>query len=188
LDGELNDWEEKEMKKVIAMLAAILLIALSGCQKAPVNVSAKNGNGTPALGAQSVTPTAPVPQAVSTADDTGVIEIREKMFVAQTNEIYVNAPDYLGRAIKYEGIFQAYTWEENGVTYRSVIRYGPGCCGTDANCGFEVIWDGEYPEIDDWVEAVGVLEEYDEDGNIYLRLALTSLTVLDTRGEEYVEQ
>ena len=32
--------------------------------------------------------------------------------------------------------------------YDSVIRYGPGCCGVDANCGFEVIWDHEYPDQD----------------------------------------
>jgi uncharacterized membrane protein YcgQ (UPF0703/DUF1980 family) len=118
----------------------------------------------------------------------GVIEIKEKMFVAQTNDVYYNAEDYLGKTIKYEGIFDQYTWEENGVTYCSVFRYGPGCCGTDANAGFEVIWDNAYPEPNDWVEAVGVLEEYDEDGYTYLRLALTSLTVLDTRGEEYVTQ
>ncbi len=44
------------------------------------------------------------------------------------------------------------------------------------------------PEPDDWVEAVGVLEEYDENGYKYLRLALSSLTVLKTRGAEYVSQ
>jgi hypothetical protein len=121
-------------------------------------------------------------------DSGDLIEIKEKMFIAQTNDIYFNAEDYLGKTIKYEGIFQSYTWEENGVTYYSVIRYGPGCCGVDANAGFEVIWDKEYPLPDDWVEAVGVLDEYDEDGYKYLRLALNSLTVLDTRGEEYVSQ
>jgi hypothetical protein len=32
------------------------------------------------------------------------------------------------------------------------------------------------------------LEEYEEDGYKYLRLALTVLTVLDARGAEYVTQ
>ncbi|MDR0859049.1 MAG: hypothetical protein LBN97_08465 [Oscillospiraceae bacterium] len=200
------------MKKASILLAAILLIALSACQtKAPVNKSAKNGNGTPALNiiqsststpkaTAKVTPKATASAApttynffteideVASAKNSDVVEIREKMFVAQTNDVYYNADDYFGKTIKYEGIFTAYTWEETGLTYYSVFRYGPGCCGSDGNCGFEVIWDNAYPEPDDWVEAVGTLEVYEEYGEKYLRLALDSLTVLETRGEEYVWQ
>jgi hypothetical protein len=75
-----------------------------------------------------------------------------------------------------------------------VLRYGPGCCGFDGNAGFEVAWDatdreaGPYPGEDDWVEAVGVLKSYEEDGYPYLYLALSSLQVLDRRGEEFVSQ
>ena len=57
-----------------------------------------------------------------------------------------------------------------------------------ANAGFEVIWSGDYPNNNDWVEAVGVLEKYEQDGYKYLRLNLSALTVLDTRGAEYVSQ
>ncbi|MDR2043029.1 MAG: hypothetical protein LBQ15_01410 [Clostridium sp.] len=119
-----------------------------------------------------------------------LIEIKEKMFIAQTNDVYFNTEDYLGKTLKYEGIFCEYTDPQTGLVYYSVIRYGPGCCGVDANAGFEVSWgqDAQYPEPDDWVEAVGVLEEYEEDGFMYLRLDLQSLTVLDVRGEEYVSQ
>ena len=118
----------------------------------------------------------------------GLVVIKEKLFIAQTNDIYFNAEDYLGKTIKYEGIFDIYADPETGNAYYSVIRYGPGCCGVDANAGFEVMWDQDYPERNDWVEAVGVLEEFEENGFMYLRLALTSLTVLDTRGAEYVAQ
>jgi len=128
----------------------------------------------------------------STAVASGeVIEIKEKLFVAQTNDVYNNTGDYLGKTLKYEGIFSVYQSPETGTKYYSVIRYGPGCCGIDANCGFEVIWpDGQtnYPDQDDWVEATGVLEEYQEDGYTFLRLALTSLEPLAVRGEEYVAQ
>lgn len=123
-------------------------------------------------------------------DSSDMIEIKEKMFVAQTNDVYFNTADYLGKTFKYEGIFCRYDDVETGKTYYSVIRYGPGCCGVDANAGFEVKWDGdmEYPKQDDWVEAVGVLEEYEENGDSYLRLDLISLKVLETRGAEYVSQ
>jgi len=118
--------------------------------------------------------------------DSDVVEISEKLFIAQTNDIYINTEDYLGKTIKYEGIFKSYYWEEADTTYCYVIRYGPGCCGYDGEAGFEVAWDGELPGEDDWCEAVGILETYDENGIQYLRLSLTSLTVKDERGAEYV--
>ncbi|GHV48959.1 hypothetical protein FACS189499_09460 [Clostridia bacterium] len=203
------------MRKVSILLIAVLVLTIAGCQvKAPVDQTAKNGNGTVAVNIQGSKATAPPVATPSVAptdnpaiiaesnsfpaadssvptNNGNIIEIKEKMFVAQTNDIYYNAEDYLGKTIKYEGIFQSYTWEENGATYYSVIRFGPGCCGSDGECGFEVKWaDGraDYPNQDDWVEAVGVLVEYEEDGYQYLQLALTALTVLDTRGAEYVEQ
>jgi uncharacterized membrane protein YcgQ (UPF0703/DUF1980 family) len=118
------------------------------------------------------------------------VEIKEKLFVAQSNDIYYNADDYMGKIIKYEGIFTEYTEPDSGVTYYSVIRYGPGCCGIDANCGFEVVWVGDdtavYPANNEWVEVLGTLDFYEEDGYKYLRLDLNSLTVLSERGAEYV--
>lgn len=118
-----------------------------------------------------------------------IIEIKEKMFISQTNDIYLNAQDYLGKTIRYEGIYKTYSWEGESTVYQYVIRYGPGCCGNDGEAGFQVIWEGEHPAEDDWVEAVGVLEEHeDEDGWRFLWLKLTSLTVLEKRGAEFVEQ
>ena len=120
----------------------------------------------------------------------GVIEIKEKMFIAQTNDIYLNAEDYLGKIIKLEGLFK----QDDGYnkSYFFVIRYGPGCCGFDANAGFEVEWaKGKakpYPAVDSWVEATGELKSYEEDGMKYLYLDLASLNVLNKRGAETVIQ
>ena len=121
----------------------------------------------------------------------GVIEIKEKMFLAQVNDVYLNPEDYLGKTIKLEGIFK----EEPGYekSYCFVVRYGPGCCGNDGNAGFEVAWAAEnaqpYPADDSWVEVAGVLKTYEEDGySQYLYLDLSSLKVLDRRGAELVLQ
>jgi uncharacterized membrane protein YcgQ (UPF0703/DUF1980 family) len=124
-------------------------------------------------------------------DPGGVIEIKEKMFIAQTNDVYLNPEDYLGKTIKLEGLFKYEIGYEN--TYCFVIRYGPGCCGYDGNAGFEVAWDSpgggkKYPEEDAWVEAVGKLQSYEENGYPYLYLSLSSLTVQKTRGAEFVTQ
>jgi uncharacterized membrane protein YcgQ (UPF0703/DUF1980 family) len=121
----------------------------------------------------------------------GVVEIREKMFIAQTLDIYLNAEDYLGKTLRYQGFFDRREDELTGGTYCFVIRNGPGCCpGVDNVAGFEVFWekDANWPEPNDWVEATGVLESCEEDGEKYLRVRLLSLDVLDVRGADYVEQ
>jgi hypothetical protein len=130
----------------------------------------------------------------------GVIEIKEKMFIAQTNDVYLNPEDYLGKAIKLEGLFKSLLYEGQDDPYCFVLRYGPGCCGNDGNAGFEVAWDTSYlrseegssepfyPQEDDWVEALGVLDTYEEDGYPYLYISLSSLKVLEERGAEFVSQ
>jgi uncharacterized membrane protein YcgQ (UPF0703/DUF1980 family) len=121
----------------------------------------------------------------------GLVEIKEKMFIAQTNDVYLNPEDYLGKTIKLEGIFQTQSYSSTEPPYYFVIRYGPGCCGNDGNAGFEVMWeqaDAVYPAENDWVEAVGVLGAYEEDGYPYICINLSSLTVLETRGQEFVTQ
>jgi zinc transport system permease protein len=126
--------------------------------------------------------------------DSPVIEIKEKMFIAQVNDVYQNADDYLGKTLKIQGIFKQEHYAGIDALYCFVLRYGPGCCGTDSDAGFEVAWDTSllpdksYPQVDEWVEAVGTLDYYEEDGFPYLYLALSSLTVLDERGAEFVNQ
>ncbi|GMO46679.1 MAG: hypothetical protein Ta2G_01930 [Termitinemataceae bacterium] len=117
-----------------------------------------------------------------------IIEIREKMFLSQVNDVYLNLQDYLGKTIKLEGLFKTEK------PYCFVLRYGPGCCGSDGNVGFEISWDNQesenksYPNEDDWVEAVGVLRSQEENGAVYPYLALKELNVLDKRGASNVVQ
>ncbi len=175
------------MKKLLPLLLLCLML-LSGCapaaaEPAPTKSNAAGTQAVDAGGTGVDIKVLPSPDATS-----DVIEISEKVFIAQTNDIYINTEDYLGKTIKYEGIFQAYYYDVTDTTYYSVIRYGPGCCGFDANAGFEVEWDGDYPEQNDWVEATGTLETYEEGGARYLRLKLSALKVLPVRGAEYVQQ
>lgn len=174
------------MKKLIAalLLTATIAIPLMGCSpensasSADLDYSDDTDGDTASLTNDSDTDIL--------ESSNGVIEIREKMFVAQTNDVYINYEDYLGKTFSYEGIFTAP--EYDGRVLYQVIRYGPGCCGYDANAGFEVSWDGGYPDEDDWVKVIGVLDLYEEDGFEYLVLNLSSIEVLDKRGAEYVTQ
>jgi uncharacterized membrane protein YcgQ (UPF0703/DUF1980 family) len=188
--------EKKPMKHTLltkpAALSLLCLLLVTGCGVKKAGVK-KNTAGTlsvslPAATAQKA--------ATKNAADTGetMIEIKEKMFIAQTNEIYLNPEDYLGKTIKLQGLFKSEQYPGAAAPYCFVLRYGPGCCGNDGNAGFEVAWDQRYtlktpyPTPDDWVEATGVLSTYEEDGFPYFYLALASLTVLDERGAEYVSQ
>jgi len=121
-----------------------------------------------------------------------ILEIKEKMFISQVNDIYLNAEDYLGKTIKLQGLFKEEQPYE-GDPYCFVLRYGPGCCGYDGNVGFEIKWDENraqpYPKVDSWIETTGVLKQYEEDGyDQYLYLDLISLNVLNKRGAETVYQ
>ena len=120
------------------------------------------------------------------------VEIREKMFLTQITELMTNTPDYLGKTVALEGMFTSGTYGEgDALTYHLVYRRSPGCCGNDGITGLEVLWDDPaavYPAENDWVRAVGTLEQYQEDDISYLRLRLLTLTVLPERGQEFISQ
>ena len=131
--------------------------------------------------------------ASCTGNNSDVIEIKEKMFISQVNDVYLNPDDYLGKTIKLEGLFMMeYPPYIGTEPYCFVLRYGPGCCGTDGNVGFEVTWKADrkisYPEVNSWVEAVGELKIYSEEFYDVLYLELSSLNVKNTRGAEFVSQ
>ena len=114
------------------------------------------------------------------------VEVVEELFVTQINDIYINTDDYMNKNIKLQGFYLIS--EYNGNYYDNVVRNGPGCCTTDSLAGFEFYWDGQLPEENDWIEVVGTLEWItdEDDGVEYLRLNLSSLTVMEERGLETV--
>lgn len=116
-----------------------------------------------------------------------ILEIREKYFMLQIDDIYFNFDQYEGKIIKVQGMYNADIIDENRV-YHSVFRYGPGCCGNDGWGGFYLNYKGEYPEINEWIEVVGT-PEIVRDGPVeLLYLNVQSITVLEERGAEFVMQ
>jgi hypothetical protein len=115
-----------------------------------------------------------------------IVDVTEKMYVPLINDIYTNTPGYLGKTIRIEGMFTSQ--EYNGKTYYFVYRVGPGCCGNDGNmCGFEFTYDGGMPKDNDWIEVVGELTSYEEEGYTYLSLNADMVTVKTERGKETVK-
>ena len=176
-------------KNILISIIAVLLITGCGNKKDTTAPAAEiAGEKT------SVVPAAEKKPVISGGAD---VEIGEKLFIGQVNDVYRNRKDYLGKTIRLEGLFKS--GEVGDKTYCYVIRMGPGCCGDDGQVGFEVYWDqpdmtstaGQkktYPKMDDWVEAQGELKRYEEDGRYYLYLALSDLNVLEKRGAIFVNQ
>ncbi|WP_195268092.1 hypothetical protein [Eubacterium sp. 1001713B170207_170306_E7] len=165
-------------RSILTLLLMAFVLLLAGC-------SAQDGGdgGTVPSAAQASGDSAKGAEEIAVD-----VDITEKMFVAQINDIYLNPQNYLGKTIRLEGMFKSTANLSTGSSYRFVYRNGPGCCGTDTMPGFEVTGDGNYPEDNAWVRATGVLEEYEEDGQPYFQLRLKELEVLDKRGQETVAQ
>jgi uncharacterized membrane protein YcgQ (UPF0703/DUF1980 family) len=192
--------ENKPVRNSLIIAAAVIAITIAflaiynirqGALVPAENESVAEIKNEFSLSAKEESP-APVKKE-SPASKKEVIEIKEKMFISQVNDVYLNPEDYLGKTIKLQGLFKM----EQGYnkSYCFVLRYGPGCCGFDGNVGFEVLWNKDndkkkpYPGEDSWVEATGELKTYEEDGdNEFLYLDLVSLNVLDKRGSETVLQ
>lgn len=118
-----------------------------------------------------------------------VIEITEKMYVTYVNEVYTNTEAYEGKKIKLEGMFTSAYDESTKQTYYFVYRTGPGCCNNDGSmCGFEFTTTDTIPVENDWIEVVGTLESYEENGYTYLNLKDASVTIKEERGQEVVYQ
>lgn len=125
-------------------------------------------------------------------NESAVLNIREKLFITQVYDIYFNFDQYEGKAIAIEGMFdkianivQDAPEAENLMVYRR----SPGCCGNDGFDGFELVYQGEMPEFNDWVKVYGILRKGELDSPLPLiYLEVITMQVLDTRGAEYVEQ
>ena len=119
--------------------------------------------------------------------DDDIVEIPEQFFVTQIQSLHVNAEEYVGRTIRYEGIFQTMHWDLVGSDVHLVYRYVWDCCGNDGEAGFWVHLGGIEPLPDNaWVEVTGVLEWYEVAGFQVLRVAAASLREMEERGAEVV--
>lgn len=176
------------MKKILLPILLATLILITGCgnkaaeaDTAPV----QKVEGGAASEERSSAP-ADFPTQIQ-KNDSDVFEIKEKMFIAQCNDIYLNPDEYMNRTIKVEGMYNEYEDPSTGKARCYVYRNGPGCCGNDGVAGFEILYEGDAPKPKDWIAVEGKIEVIGESGSEYVALRLSSLKVLDVRGAEYVE-
>ncbi|WP_313529354.1 TIGR03943 family putative permease subunit [Anaerotignum sp.] len=133
----------------------------------------------------SVQPASPEPEETNSAD---ILIIGEKMFLTQINEIYYNFDQYKDKTIVVEGMYTLLFNQDGVREIPAVYRRGPGCCGNDGWGGFLLKYDGDYPEDDAWIKVTGTPELVDNGYFQDLYLNVSSIEVLDERGEEFVTQ
>ena len=109
-------------------------------------------------------------------DTSNIIEITDNYFIEQTNDVFLNLNDYIGKTIKIEGLIYSYQ-ATNGDTCYAVVRNTPGCCGSDGLAGLDIRYDGDYPEEDTWVEVIGVVETDTMYGNKIPAIQIYSMKI-----------
>ena len=116
-----------------------------------------------------------------------IVEIGERFFVAQVDDIYINPDNYKDKMIVIEGMYS--TINDVDEIYNIVYRLTPGCCPGDDDLprGFMFRYDGVLPQENDWIKATGTPEiEIHESGETGVFLNLTDLEIMSTRGAELV--
>ena len=109
------------------------------------------------------------------ADLNNMIEIKDNFFIEQTNDVYINLDEYVGKTIKMQGLVYSYEGAGDKLCY-AVVRNTPGCCGNDGLAGLDIAYNKEYPEEDTWVEVVGVVTKEKSYGGYIPVLQVFSIT------------
>jgi uncharacterized membrane protein YcgQ (UPF0703/DUF1980 family) len=130
------------------------------------NICRINGNANNVVYAATKTADSVIRKSneVPKADLTNILEIKDNFFIQQTNDLYYNTDDYIGKTIKIEGYVYSYEDYKTGEICYAVVRNTPGCCGADGLAGVDIRCNGEYPTEKTWVEVVGVMQTDIVDG------------------------
>ncbi len=151
-----------------------------------------NDDGAAAVAGVSEPLTVPEPISVPKPEKEakgGILEIKEKLFLTQINDIFYNFESYKDKTIIVEGMYSVlYSWD-GSESVSVVYRRGPGCCGNDGWGGFVLKYDGSYPAENAWIRVTGVPElDVAPEGYTTLYLNVISIEEKAERGAEFVNQ
>ena len=119
-------------------------------------------------------------------DGSEVVQIRERLFIQQCNNIYLNPAEYMDKTIRLEGLFTIGGF--NGEEGYAIYRRTPGCCGDDGQVGFEISYSGEQPQENDWIAVEGTFAIEEKNAKKHLVLHVSKLDIKEERGAEFISE
>ncbi len=130
-----------------------------------------------------------VPEPYNPDPDSDILEISEKMFLTQINDIYYNFDEYKDKTIIVEGMYASFTTRDGNLKVPVIYRYGPGCCDNDGWGGFLLKYAGQLPQEKDWIRVTGTPElTKTPEGYTNLVLNVISIEMKTQRGKVRVTQ
>lgn len=101
-------------------------------------------------------------------------------YLERLEEFFCHHVELVGQSVLIEGYLYDISVDElERDHYYFVYQWGPSCCDDGLSReGMEVAWmtdDGQYPEAESYVRAVGIVRIYEDHGYQLIRLELTSL-------------
>ncbi|MDR2595352.1 MAG: hypothetical protein LBC87_11340 [Fibromonadaceae bacterium] len=107
------------------------------------------------------------PQAMAQAKAKSFCLLKDRLFVQQVSDIYLNPQSYGDKIVQIEGFFEKYIDENNQERY-AVFRKTAGCCGDDGRAGFEFVYKKEKLKFmqNEWIMVEAIVRERTAD--VYL--------------------
>ncbi|GBU24360.1 hypothetical protein R83H12_00989 [Fibrobacteria bacterium R8-3-H12] len=86
--------------------------------------------------------------------------LKDRLFVQQVQDIYLNPQTYGDKIVQIEGFFEKYMDENNQERYE-VFRKTAGCCGDDGRAGFEFVYKKEKLKFhqNEWILVEAIVKE-----------------------------
>lgn len=170
------------MKKMMIAAALILSLTLCGCGAGPDSESQPSDTSAAETTAQTVTTSAEVLPEAAASDEIDLTTTNSTMTYAIVSDMVTNPEDYVGKTVKASGTFYAIQGDEVDTIYYYVgIADALACCQQ----GLEFIWDDgghafpdEYPELESQIKVTGVYGKYDELGQTYYYIDVSTLEAL----------
>jgi len=86
--------------------------------------------------------------------------LKDRLFVQQVRDIYLNPQTYGNKIVQIEGFFEKYMDDDKHEHYE-IFRKTAGCCGDDGRAGFEFVYKKEKLNFRqyEWILVEAVVKE-----------------------------
>jgi len=114
--------------------------------------------------------------------------LKDRLFVQQVRDIYLNPQTYGDKIVQVEGFFDKYI-DENKQERYEVYRKTAGCCGDDGRAGFEFVYKKEKLSFktNEWILVEALVKERVIDGYDHIYLEAISVVKKDKgKAKEFV--